>query len=211
VKLTNSLGQRWGRITDAVLILLIAVWGLSGCSGTSPEDGVSSSQPTQTPVPLQASPLPPTWTASPPPTATVTATITKTSIPPTQTHTPEPTETLTADHICERFTLISSPEEGVSLSYAGYIGVTWENAPPDSVVVMAFLRGEEETLAQASPQSGVNTLFDLGSLPGWGSYHWTIGLFIEPYGEICQQKGEFFREPWWFRPIENPFAPPFAR
>jgi hypothetical protein len=117
---------------------------------------------------------------------------------------------LTSDRICEQFTLISSPEEGVSLAYTGYVGFTWENAPPDSLVVIGFVRGEQETLAQAPPESAVNTLFDLTSLPGWGTYQWTISLYMEPYGEICQHRGEFFREPWWFRPIENPFAPPFA-
>jgi hypothetical protein len=130
----------------------------------------------------------------------------------TLTPTPVPTLTRTAADICARFTVISQPTEGAALAYGGFLGFSWANAPPDALVVLT-LRGRdgEEITGAFRPDNNLNASFPLTSLPQVGRYTWRLTLYLEPYGEICPLEGTFIRETWWARPLENPFAPPFAR
>ncbi|MBZ0307420.1 MAG: hypothetical protein K8I82_15235, partial [Anaerolineae bacterium] len=130
---------------------------------------------------------------------------------PTVTLTPTATTTLSAAAICNQFTVVSAPDEGISVAYTGLIAFSWDNSPPDSTVVLSLVRLKDgyETLTEFPPEYQRNAYFELAYLPSWGEYRWTLSLFLEPYGELCPTSGTFFREPWWNAPIVNPLAPPF--
>lgn len=171
----------------------------------------SVTQPPTLPLATQAvrvATLPPTWT--PIPTATPSQTATQTPTP-TLTVSPTVTATLSAESICDNFTLVSAPEAGVSLPFAGFIAFSWDGSPPDSLLILSVksTTTDSETLVQFPSAAQRNAYFELYYLPTWGTYRWTLSLFIEPYGELCPISGTFFREAWWEHPVSNPLAPPF--
>lgn len=187
----------------ALLILLLV-----GCGNSEKQSDTGASIVSTIPLVTPLATLPPTWTPAPTNTPVPTATPTVT---PTITVTPSATTTLTAEEICGRFSIVSVPDEGVSLPYAGVIAFSWDNSPPDSIVVLSLVRVKDgsEFLTQFPPEYQRNAFFELAYLPTWGAYRWTLSLFLESYGELCPVSGTFFREAWWGQPIINPLAPPF--
>jgi hypothetical protein len=99
------------------------------------------------------------------------------------------------------------------LAYDSILGFQWGEVPAGGSVVLSFqaLASGQESLAQFGPEAGFNMLFSALDLPAWGTYRWQIALYLEPYGELpCIYRGEFYREPWWARPLLNPFNPSFS-
>ncbi|MFP4323628.1 MAG: hypothetical protein ACLFTK_14340 [Anaerolineales bacterium] len=157
---------------------------------------------------MQNSTLPPVWT----PVPSLTPSHTPTTTPsPTPTRTPSPTSTLSQVAVCAIFAVTGAPQPDISVAYNDVIGFSWENAPPDSRVILELVweANPEPFIFDFSPERGFYSFLPLELLPGWGDYTWRLSLFLPPYGEICASaaEGAFFREPWWQRPLPNPLAP----
>lgn len=200
----NERRMRGNKKILAIAVLLI--W-LVACGEEVPAADLPP-EPTEISLVTPAT-LPPTWTPAPSATPSITPSATATA---TETFTPAPTATLSAETVCNNFELTGAPEDDLEITYIGFGGFTWEGAPAGTNVVVRFTHlPTEEAIALAyTPEDGFNAIFEMAMLPRWGSYEWELSVYAENFGEQCTRSGQFFREPWWEIPIDNPLNPPFT-
>jgi|GEM_PF-975331 len=149
---------------------------------------------------------PATWTPTFTPTASPTSTHTSTATP---ILTPTFNIQLPIQDVCDRFSLDGQPREGVQTSYDDIIGFGWSNAPEGSTIVILFAtEGQDDVIIQFPYSAGFSVNIALSALPTWGNYTWELNLVTPQQEVVCTHTGQFFREPWWVVPLDNPLVPP---
>lgn len=176
-------------LVGAILFLL-----MMGCGVDSEVDPVTTANAIPTATEIIFPTLPPTWTPTVSPSPTISPTATTT---PTTTVSPSPTRTLSADQICDLFRVTGTPQDGIFTSPLEVLGFSWENAPPDSGILITVFPSGENTDGVGglfAPDMGFNAVFDLALLTEAGDYTWQISILMDAYGEICSEIGSFTHE-----------------
>ena len=156
--------------------------------------GACTTEPSATPAPtsrfatiegtITRQALPPTWTASPPPTIT-----------PTYTPSPVPTAppTPSADDICDGFNLLYDFTERHFYPWEGYIPIIASLESPDAAFHFEATRRQTTESAGFDLPGGqaVAVEFRINTLPQPGIYDWVLSVRHDAYGDLCQHTGWF--------------------
>jgi len=160
---------------------------IAACSPQlKPTPEISTSFPTNA-APLIPQTLPPTWTP----------TFTPTSLPPTLTPTitptPSPIPTSSAESICAGFKLLDEFDSGKPFPWDGAIAFYMSSDAPEVVIrFVAIHRSTGENQGAQFP-GGQTIIAELpiNLLPHPGLYDWTLSVYSETFGDLCEREGTF--------------------
>lgn len=177
---------RWPVLRWAGLLLLL--WLLVACSESPVETGTLF--PTSTrrvlTLPAERPTLPPSWTPTHTPTASLTATITPTASS-TFTATPLGEETL-----CQQFFLIfldSTTVYGPKDTIRFVVALGSDDA---SIHFFAINRQNNQSITFTMPGGGLYAIaLPASRFPDAGAYHWTVTLRDMDGVDFCKREGDF--------------------
>lgn len=162
-------------------LLLIA---LAACSNPTPQLPATTTQSPFATIsaPAARSTLPPTWTPSftPPPSATFTDT-------PTPSQTPTPS----ARSICAGLSVLYEIENNQRFAWEGGIPIIAGTDINETVIRFNAVHRQSGAARLVELPGGQMVMAELPTnlLPRPGFYDWTLSVYSEPYGEICERSG----------------------
>jgi hypothetical protein len=99
-----------------------------------------------------------------------------------------PTATFTVEEVCDKFTVVNSPRQGQRLQASNVISFLYLAEMADALVQISIIH-RQTGAEQGGVYPAAITLGGSFRLDDPGTYDWTIGIILQPYGELCQQSG----------------------